>query len=136
MATLIGKMGIRARADRAPGLSAPEIIEGEADEYIAARGEGMARGFSLSLSFEETKERSRFNASNVGRDKLSKHFSRYYQALCADLYTACSPPRFRRRSSLNPPLYVSTLIFPVLSPPQENKYSHCSYLFARCFARY
>lgn len=74
------------------------------------------RGGGSSLpgsSLEETKERSRFNASNVGRDKLSKHFSRYYQALCTDL------PHVLRRVSAgafsNPlPLSSDFLIFLIL----------------------
>jgi len=77
--TLIGKMGIRAY--RTPGFSAPEIIEGGGRVHIGEEGDPRSPGSSL----EKTKERSRFNASNVGRDKLSKHFSRYYQALFADL---------------------------------------------------
>lgn len=82
------------------------------------------RGSSLpGSSLEETKERSRFNASNVGRDKLSKHFSRYYQALCADL------PHVLRRvfaEALSNPLPLSSLL--VSSSSSPSGFSSCSSL--------
>lgn len=57
----------------------------------SARGEKRGGLFrSRDRLSRRTKERSRFNASNVGRDKLSKHFSRYYQAPCAWTYRVFS----------------------------------------------
>lgn len=84
------KMGIRARIGPRTGNNR----SGER-KYIGGGEEG-SRSPRSSLE-EKTKERSRFNASNVGRDKLSKHFSRYYQTLWADL------PRVLRRVSAAAP---------------------------------
>jgi len=128
--TLIGKMGIRAY--RTPGFSAPEIIEGGGRVHIVEEGDPR----SPESSLEKTKERSRFNASNVGRDKLSKHFSRYYQVLF-DL-----PHVLRRIFAGTPSNPLSSFLIFLLIPrvlfcKEGNKslFRLFIYLFA-CFSHY
>lgn len=122
--TLIEKMEIRARIGPRTGNNR----SGER-KYTGGEEEGSC---SPGSSLEETKERSRFNASNVGRDKLSKHFSRYYQTLWADLphvlrrVSAAAPSPFLSPSSH---LYIFPIWLFVFSTYKEINSCYSAYLF-------